>query len=136
MPAGETQQTYRALWAQVVLQAKADLDYEPIGSILFDQAVAFFVSRGEWAESRRMVADCLDMHPDDLSSRGARWIADRRQREGFAPEPGPVLRSATPAPWPRLVAVPAADTYRRKNHPATISAVNPFNPLRHMAASA
>ena len=135
MPAAETQQSYRVLWAQVVLQAKADLEYEPIGSILFDQAVAFFVSRGEWAESRRMVADCLDMHPDDLSNRGARWIADRRQREGLAPEePKPALQSATLPPLPRLVAVAAADTGRRKSHPGAMSAVTPFNPFRHIAA--
>jgi len=30
-----------------VLQAKADLENEPIGSILYNPAAAFFVSRGD-----------------------------------------------------------------------------------------
>jgi hypothetical protein len=37
MSAGETQHSYRVLWAQVVLQAKADLENEPIGSILYSR---------------------------------------------------------------------------------------------------
>jgi hypothetical protein len=101
-----TQQSYRVLWAQVVLQAKADLDNEPVGSLLFNQAAAFFVSRGEWAESRAIVADCLEMHPDDLCRCGTRWIAERREREGLEPEPPRAPRSKTPLVLPRLEALP------------------------------
>ena len=108
MPDIETQKSYRVLWAQVVLQAKADLENEPIGSILFNQAAAFFVSRGEWAESRAIVADCLEMHPDDLCRCGERWIADRREREGLPPEPPRDLRPQAPLQLPKLVATPAS----------------------------
>nr|WP_294548411.1 hypothetical protein [uncultured Rhodopila sp.] len=134
MPIVETQQSYRLLWAQVVLQAKADLENEPIGSIIFNQAAAFFVSRGEWAESRLVVADCLDMHPDDLKRCGERWIADRRQREGLPPEPEKANRPAGARPLPRLVASPAREKIGRKARPAAGS--NPFSPFREQAAAA
>ncbi len=132
----EGQQSYRVLWAQVVLQAKADLENEPIGSIIFNQAAAFFVSRGEWAESRLIVADCLDMHPDDLRRCGERWIAERRRREGLEPEPKPEPRSQQPVPLPRLVALPAAERGGRKGRPAAASArVNSFKPFRDQATA-
>ena len=127
----ETQKSYRVLWAQVVLQAKADLENEPIGSILFNQAAAFFVSRGEWAESRAIVADCLEMHPDDLCRCGERWIADRREREGLPPEAPRDLRPQAPLQLPKLVVTPApapaAPKARRTVKP---HAVNPFSPHR------
>jgi hypothetical protein len=134
MPIVETQQSYRLLWAQVVLQAKADLENEPIGSIIFNQAAAFFVSRGEWAESRLVVADCLDMHPDDLKRCGERWIADRRRREGLPPEPEKTVRPVGTRPLPRLVASPARGKIGRKARPA--SSGNPFEPRREQAAAA
>ncbi len=122
-----TQHSYRVLWAQVVLQAKADLENEPIGSILFNQAAAFFVSRGEWAESRAIVADCLEIHPDELTRSGERWIAERRQQEGLAPEPVQAPRPKTPLVLPRLEAIPAptaaSQRLARKNSRRT---VNPF----------
>jgi hypothetical protein len=127
MSAVETQHSYRVLWAQVVLQAKADLDHEPVGSILFNQAAAFFVSRGEWAESRAIVADCLEIHPDDLCRCGERWIAERRQQEGLAPAPLPTPRSKTPRPLPRLEALPAAAPNRQSlRRRITPQSANPF----------
>ncbi len=84
MATAVTEKSYRVLWAQVVLQAKTDLEHEPIDSILFAQAAAFFTSSGAWAESRAVVADCLEMHPDDLTRCGQQWIAERRRREGQA----------------------------------------------------
>jgi hypothetical protein len=108
------ERSYRMLWAQVVLQAKTDLDHEPIGSILFNQAAAFFVSRGEWAESRAIVADCLEMHPDELCRCGERWIADRRRRDGLAPEPPVPPCAKTAAPLPRLEALPSPVRQSRK----------------------
>ncbi len=131
----ETQQGYRVLWAQVLLQAKADLENEPIGSILFNQAAAFFVSRGEWAESRIVVADCLEMHPDDLTRCGERWIADRRRREGLEPEPKRVNRTAEPLRLPRLVAVPAPEAHRRRPRRTAAPTVNPFDPFRERVAA-
>lgn len=71
----------RALWAGIVLQAKADLEQEPIGSVSYHHAGEFFVGRGEWATSRAVIAECLDMHPDDLYRCGKDWIAARRLRE-------------------------------------------------------
>jgi hypothetical protein len=138
MAAVESQQSYRILWAQVVLQAKADLENEPIGSILFNQAAAFFVSRGDWAESRLIVADCLNMHPDDLSRCGERWIAERRRREGLAPEPAraPSSQQQT-SPLPRLVALPGPDTRGHKIRREVISRTkNPFDPFREKIAAA
>jgi hypothetical protein len=135
MSADKTQHSYRVLWAQVVLQAKADLENEPIGAILYNQAAAFFVSRGDWAESRLIVADCLNMHPDDLSRVGQRWIDDRRRREGLEPEPRVAPRKAEPIPLPRLVAVPAKNARAQKGRVRAPRTVNPFSPFRETAAA-
>ncbi|MEA2738406.1 MAG: hypothetical protein QOH05_1713 [Acetobacteraceae bacterium] len=119
-------QPCRALWIQVITQAKDDLDGEPCNSILYDQAAAFFVGGGQWAESRADIADLLGMHPDDLVRSGRRWIAERRQRDGLPPELTPRRAAAPPTPsaaapsapapspprplvvlpWPRLEALP------------------------------
>jgi hypothetical protein len=116
-----------------VLQAKADLEDEPIDSVLFSQAAAFFVGRGKWAASRATVADYLEMHPDQLAQCGERWVAARRQREGLEPAPPAALgvRSPVPSPLPRLVAVPAPDPHAAKRRRTiTPRQVNPFNPFR------
>jgi hypothetical protein len=133
-------ESFRMLWVQVVLQAKADLENEPIGSVLYDQAAAFFISRGEWAVSRATVADCLGMHPDELRRCGERWIAERRQHEGLPPVPAPatrpkaasaILQSGTPPALPRLQALPAPDIRARKPHRKLVfRSVNPFDPSR------
>jgi hypothetical protein len=134
MSGSESQQSYRVLWAQVVLQAKADLENEKIGSVLFNQAAAFFVGRGDWAQSRLIVADCLGMHSDDLTRCGERWIAARRERDGLAPEP---KREAVPAkrrgPLPRLVAVPAAEQRGKGRSVMAARAAHPFDPFREGA---
>lgn len=131
MAAAKAQESYRRLWAQVVLQAKSDLDAEPIDSILFNQAAAFFVGRGEWAASRANVADCLEMHPDALGRCGERWIAERRQREGLEPAPSAAFSVRSPAPLSRLVAVPSPDPQAAKGRRTiTPRQVNPFNPFR------
>jgi len=136
MSAGDTQHAYRVLWVQVVLQAKADLENEPIGSILYNQAAAFFVSRGDWAESRLIIADCLNMHPDDLSRVGLSWINDRRRRKGLEPENLTALKKSEPLMLPRLVAVPAENTRSRRGRGRTPHTANPFNPFRERAAIA
>jgi len=97
-----TERSYRVLWAQVVLQAKEDLVEEPIGSLLYNDAKAFFLSGGEWARSRTNIADCLEMHPDDLGRCGKRWIAERRARDQSCRRRHPRVRRSNcpcPASW-------------------------------------
>jgi hypothetical protein len=106
-----TEQPCRALWIQVVTQAKEDLEDEPVNSILYDHAVAFFVGSGQWAESRGVIADLLSMHPDDLFRSGQRWIAARRERDGLPPEPPPPPPAAAIS-LPRLVALPGSGIRR------------------------
>jgi hypothetical protein len=92
-------QPYRALWIQVVTQAKEDLEDRPVGSIFYDHAMAFFVGTGHWAEARGVIADLLGMHPDDLFQSGQRWIAARRKRDGLPSEPPrPPLAASTSLP--------------------------------------
>ncbi len=79
---------YRALWGAAVLQAKEDVERQPFNSIAYDQAVAFFVGGGAWAESRSALADCLDVHPDDIERVGRRCIAARRKLDGLPPDTG------------------------------------------------
>jgi hypothetical protein len=131
-----TEQSYRILWSQVVLQAKDDLDQEPRGSILFDQATAFFVSRGDWAESRAIIADCLQMHPDDLYRCGKRWIAERRTRDGLPSEAPPAPRPNQPVLMPSLVALPSSNPPRRKGGREKPSrSTNPFAQYRLASSS-
>jgi len=131
MATGKTDQSYRVLWAQVVLQAKADLEHEPVDSILYNQAAAFFVSGGDWAVSRATVADCLDMHPDDLYRCGERWIADRRARDGLPPSPKKTAPAQNRGPLPRLVALPGPSAQGKKGRsPGSSRGANPFAPSR------
>jgi hypothetical protein len=126
-----SQQSYRLLWVEVVLQAKSDLENEPIGSLLYEQAAAFFVNRGEWAVSRATVADCLEVHPDDLRRCGERWIAERRIREGLPSTPAPTPQPKMPLVLPRLEAIAARDSCARNARPkANFKSNNPFNPFR------
>lgn len=74
-----------ALWAAVVLQARLDIEMEPLDSIDYAHAVHFFTGRGEWAQSRATIADFLNMHPDDVERSGRTCIDQRRAREGLPP---------------------------------------------------
>jgi hypothetical protein len=74
---------YRGLWASVVLQALGDIWGQPIGSLDFSQAVAFFTGSGAWAESRTKIGDFLGFHRDDLEEAGRRCINARRASEGL-----------------------------------------------------
>jgi hypothetical protein len=86
---------YRDLWGAVVLQAKEDIENAQLDSIEFTQAVAFFISSGEWAKNRTAIGDFLDLHRDDLEKLGRRCINERRVSEGFEP-----LRPRQPRPMP------------------------------------
>jgi hypothetical protein len=77
----------RELWGAVVLQAKEDIRLQPIDSIAYDQAVAFFTASGEWGEMRMVIADFLEMHRDDLEAAGRGFINARRALEGVPPLP-------------------------------------------------
>jgi hypothetical protein len=82
----------RALWVAVVQQAIDDVADERIGSLDWDEAVAFFTHAGDWSAARASVADMLELHADDLARVGQRLIADRRISEG--------LEAATPLDLP------------------------------------
>lgn len=77
---------YRSLWSAVVLQAIEDIETQPMQSLVFADAVAFFTRSGSWAESRSTIADFLDMHRDELEAIGRRCIDARRTREELPPE--------------------------------------------------
>jgi hypothetical protein len=128
------EQACLGLWAQVVLQAKADVEQEPFGSLLYNHAVSFFVGSGEWAQSRAVVGECLDIPEERLRSSGQQWIAARRAREGLPPEPPPPPPPAHPtvrAPLPLLTARPGPDPRDRRNRRALgRMAGSPFNPFR------
>jgi hypothetical protein len=79
---------YRGLWASVVLQALDDIWGQPMGSIDFLQAAAFFTGAGAWAESRTIIGDFLELHRDDLEALGKRCIDARHTRESLPPEKG------------------------------------------------
>ena len=78
--------SYRGLWSSVVLQALEDIESQPMQSLDFADAVAFFTRSGPWAGSRTVIADFLDMHRDQLEGIGRRCITARIAREGMPSE--------------------------------------------------
>jgi hypothetical protein len=101
------QPSYRGLWSSVVLQAIEDIENQPMQSIAFDEAVAFFTRSGLWAESRTMVGDFLELHCDDLETIGKHCISARTTKEEMPPEvrgQSPDVPSVTPLKLARLVA--------------------------------
>src|SRR4051812_13065563 len=98
---------YRALWSSVVLQAIEDIETQPMQSLVFADAVAFFTRSGSWAESRSTIADFLDMHRDELEAIGRRCIDSRRSREDLQTEArrqSPDTPCVTPLKLARLAA--------------------------------
>lgn len=82
-----TRPNHRGLWCSVVLQALEDIKSQPIGSVAFAEAVAFFTRTGVWGESRALVGDFLDLHPEELAAIGRRSIAARHAREALSKTP-------------------------------------------------
>jgi hypothetical protein len=80
-------QNCRQLWGAVILQAKEDIRHQPLCSIEYEQAVAFFTGSGEWAEMRTVISDFVEVHRDDLESVGRGFINDRRALSGLPPLP-------------------------------------------------
>jgi hypothetical protein len=93
---------YRGLWASVVLQALDDIEGQPIGSLEFGHAVAFFSGVGAWAESRTIIGDFLEFHRDDLEALGKRCINARYAREGLLPGTSHPPRNERPRTWLNL----------------------------------
>lgn len=144
----------RRLWAAVVEQSLTDVADEPIDSVLWNQARAFFVSGGTWAEGRQNIADLLGVHPEDLERVGRRAINARLLQEGLpplvtqAPTPRlPIQRALRPAVvavrqrLPRLVAIPAPPEPEPERRDRTGGwrrrwSVNPFDPWRKLPSEA
>lgn len=131
----------RALWLAVLLQAKEDLRYEPLDSVDFNAAAAFFTSGGEWAVSRRDIGELLGIDPSALRRLGRTWLAERRVSEGLPPE-APAAPRAPPVPAvkPHLVYTPpvfrpepAAPPEPRRARRGRAWSYNPFNPLLRRA---
>lgn len=139
-----------ALWASVVQQALEDVDYEQLHSVIWNQACAFFVDGGTWAEGRQNIADILGVHPDEIERAGRRTINARLLKEGLPPlQPRPAVSRtpkrrvpepvAVPKPrlvMPRLVAVPGPEPEPiRRHQPGSWRkrwAFNPFDPHRQL----
>ena len=97
----------RGLWSSVVLQAIEDIESQPMQSLDFANAVAFFTRSGTWAKSRTIIEDFLDMHRDELEAIGRRCIDARRSREALPSEArrrSPGAQCLTPLKLARLVA--------------------------------
>ncbi len=124
MATDKTKRSCRVLRAQVVLQAKADLDHGPVDSVLFGQAAAFSVGRGEWAESLEIVA---------IASTCIRTICPAMANAGSPTGAATVQTQVWPAASSRSGSSPGAP---RKNPPGGIaSGGQSIFPAPHATAS-
>jgi hypothetical protein len=117
-------QPTRALWSAVVLSAVADIDGEHYRSAEYAQAVSFFLDPGAWGESRQNIADCLNLHADDLTRLGRAAIAARHLRDGPPPVSVRTVEAGTCRPAPRLTnpvpVVPRPPVIRRPDPPERV----------------
>jgi hypothetical protein len=91
---------YRALWSAVILQTIHDIETAPLDSVEHADAVAFFTGGGDWLRSRRLIAEAINLHEDDLTKLGRRLVLDRRRSEGLPDEPPPRRKANPPMPQP------------------------------------
>ena len=94
----------RALWLAVVLQAKEDNFDPPHRRADYSEAVSFLTSGGAWGRSRADVANACGMDPDLLDRMGREWVGERRVADGNTydlPVPQPKPAPIRPAPKPR-----------------------------------
>lgn len=96
------QATYRDLWSAVLLRAIHDLEEEDITSGIFVEAQAFFLEPS-WLVSRQLVADMLDLHPEEVTRVGLKVINRRRAEAELPalpmPRPAkPTLATSRPRP--------------------------------------
>src|SRR5664279_5562684 len=101
-PSCDGEHSERGLWIAVVQQALDDLS-EPPRSLLFGEAILFFVGGGEWAKSRGLIADQLCIHADDIETGGRHAIFAMVDAGTLPPDfyrpPGitrPLLRATLP----------------------------------------
>ncbi len=111
---------YRHLWSAVVLQARDDIENQPLNSVEFSQAVAFFIGSGDWVQNRTAIGDFLNLHRDDLEKAGRRCINKRRVSEGLEP-------LLARQPWPTPARTPRAVEHQLEAQPAS-----PPSPLQPM----
>lgn len=100
----------RDLWVAVLAQAKEDVEFLPLGSPDYVQAVAFLTRQhGPWAARREEICVILDWDADELSRLAIGWVRARRVREGLpADEPAPAPSAPAPAPPPAPPPAPVA----------------------------
>jgi hypothetical protein len=130
-------QGYRALWSQVVLQAKDDVETADFGSIDYEQAVNFFIGSGKWAETRAAIAEMVDLHSDDLARLGRTLINCRREQEDLPPlvvDRTPTAIVPLPALFATMPLPPVAPASARHQHiyGAGSGRINPFSPFRNL----
>ena len=128
-----------ALWASVVLQARADIEDLPIGSTDYEAAVAFFTSSSPyWRRGRDDIAEHLNTTGETLQRIGRAWVIARRRRAGLPDHPPAPAPRSLPKPAPTVIEaaplfVPAVLANclqpRRRRAPAD----NPFSPFRKFA---
>lgn len=119
----------RALWSQVILQARWDLAQCAVGSKSFEQAAAFFVEDGQWGDSRTAIAEMVDLHPDDLTRMG-RLLIDKRRAEDRFPLPIQAAPALDLEPVPEPVAVAAEPIALAVPRGARKAGISPFSPFR------
>lgn len=121
----------RSLWGAVVMQAKADIEMEPLQSLEYAHAVAFFTSGGEWAHMRTTIGDFLELHRDDLETFGRACINRRRQAEGLEPLPQPEKQSKAHArrPVPRTPVPRSEPVQPAAPRPSQVHQHGRFNPF-------
>ena len=96
----------RGLWSSVVLPAIEDIENQPLQSLDYADAVAFFTRSGSWAEWRATVADFLDMHRDELEALADAALTRGAPGRSYQPGTTAIARTLwmTPLKFARLVA--------------------------------
>lgn len=90
------------LWLAVVMQAAADLIFEPWKSLQQAEAMAFFLEDGPWGQRRNEIAEELGMHGDDVRRVGRERLTARIA----ADPPPPGIKLPPLVSPPRMVAPP------------------------------
>jgi hypothetical protein len=79
----EGSSTCRALWLAVLLQAKEDVEKEPMDSIEYHEARAFWIDGGFWTAARANIGACLEMDGEVIAGIGRKWVNARLKAEGL-----------------------------------------------------
>lgn len=88
----------RDLWLAVVMQAREDLLTESTDSLIYGEAHSFFLARTlAWVQRREEIADCLDLHSDDLTRLGRATLAARAAQPQLVSPSTAEITTVTPA---------------------------------------